>query len=311
MAKILVTGGGGFIGSHIARALITGGHHVVVLDNFSSGTRHNLMHGPLADLVEGDVADIEVVRKAMAGCEHVVHLAAMVSVPLSIEKPQETYRSNVQGTYAVLEAAREMKLPGWLMFASSAAVYGGLDQPKAVEKDADGALHTSPYAASKAAGEVMANMYREVYGLKTLGLRFFNVYGAGQDAASPYSGVLSKVVHSVETGTLLPIFGDGHQTRDFVMVTDVARVVFELLKRPVDSATPAIMNLGSGIGVSLLDMIRQVVALKMVNPRVEYRPARAGDVRLSCADITLLRQVLPQWEPITLQTGLRQWLQSK
>ncbi|RYG59124.1 MAG: NAD-dependent epimerase/dehydratase family protein [Alphaproteobacteria bacterium] len=310
MAKILVTGGAGFIGGYVVKALVSAGQQVVVLDDFSSGTRHNLPHGALIEEMKGDVADITVVRKAMQGCDHVVHLAAMVSVPLSIEKPEQTYRSNVLGTYAVLEVAREQKLAGWLIYASSAAVYGGFDQPKAAEADANGAVHKSPYAASKAAGEVMANMYREVYGVKALGLRFFNVYGPGQDAASPYSGVLSKVVHSVDTGTLLPIFGDGNQTRDFVMVQDVVRVIFELLKRPVDAATPPVMNLGSGVGVSLLDMIRQVVALKRVNPRVEYKPARPGDVRLSCADITLLRQVLPHWQPMTLQTGLRMWLQA-
>lgn len=309
MAKILVTGGAGFIGSHVVRALLGGGHHVVVLDDFSSGKRQNIPHGASIDVVEGDVADKATTLKAMQGCEYVVHLAALVSVPLSIEQPEKTYRSNVQGTQAVLETARELKLPGWLIYASSAAVYGMLDQPKATEADAAGAVLRSPYAASKAAAEVLAKAYSEVYGVKTLGLRFFNVYGPGQDATSPYSGVLSKVVHSVETGELLPIFGDGNQTRDFVMVVDVAAVIRALLGRPVTAPTPQLMNLGSGLGVSLLDMIRQVVALKRVNPRVEYRPARAGDIKLSCADITALRGVLPGWQPMNLQAGLRMWLQ--
>ncbi len=309
MAKILVTGGAGFIGSHVVRALLAGGNQLVVLDDFSSGKRQNIPHGPQIDVVQGDVADMDVVRKAMAGCEHVVHLAALVSVPLSVEQPEKTYHSNVRGMQTVLEIAREVKLSGWLVYASSAAVYGGLDQPKAAEADAHGAVLKSPYAASKAAGEVLANMYRETYGVKTLGLRFFNVYGPGQDATSPYSGVLSKVVHSVETGELLPIFGDGNQTRDFVMVVDVAAVIRALLQRPVEARTPAIMNLGSGLGVSLVDMIRQVVALKMVNPCVEYRPARVGDVKLSCSDISLLRSVLPGWQPMSLQAGLRMWLQ--
>ncbi len=309
MAKILVTGGAGFIGSHVVRAILAGGHHVVVLDDFSSGKRENIPHGMSIDVVQGDVADKATVLKAMQGCEHVVHLAALVSVPLSIEQPEKTYRSNVQGTQVVLDAARELKLAGWLVYASSAAVYGALDQPRASEADANGATLRSPYAASKAAGEVLAKTYREVYGLKTLGLRFFNIYGPGQDATSPYSGVLSKVVHSVETGELLPIFGDGNQTRDFVMVVDVASVIRALLTRPVDAPTPPVMNLGSGLGVSLLDMIRQVVALKRVNPRVEYRPARAGDVKLSCADMTLMKQVLPGWQPMSLPSGLRMWLQ--
>lgn len=308
MAKILVTGGAGFIGSHLVEALVAGGAHVVVLDDFSSGKRENIPHGPQMTVIEGDVADFATVQRAMEGCEHVVHLAALVSVPMSIEMPEKTYLSNVQGTQAVLEAARQMKLPGRLIYASSAAVYGMLDQPLAREEDAGNVLLRSPYASSKAAGEVLAKTYNEVYGLRTTGLRFFNVYGPRQDAANPYSGVLSRVVHSVETGTLLPIFGDGKQVRDFILVTDVVGVIRMLLTAPVTYPLPPVMNLGTGLAVSLLDMIRQVVSLKRVNPRVEYRPAREGDIRLSCADVSLLKSVLPGWRPLNLQEGLRSWL---
>ena len=310
MAKILVTGGAGFIGSHVVRALMAGGHAVVVVDDFSSGKRQNIPHGPQIEVVQGDVADKATMMQAMRGCDHVVHLAALASAPLSIEQPEKAFRTNIQGMHTLLECARELKMAGWLLYASSAAVYGTLDQARVVEADALRASQRSPYAASKIAGEIMANMYREVYGLKTMGLRVFNVYGPGQDATSPYSGMLSKVVHSVETGELLPIFGEGSQTRDFIMVVDVAAVIRALLVRPVEAPTPPVMNLGSGQGVSILDMIRQVVALKRVNPRVEYRPARAGDVKLSSADISLLRGVLPGWEPMNLQAGLRMWLQA-
>lgn len=308
MAKVLVTGGAGFIGQYVVRALLDSGHSIVVLDDMSNGKRENVPHGPMMDVMIGDVADMATVRKAMAGCDHVVHLAALVSVPLSVEQPQKTFHSNLVGTQTVLEVARELKLPGHFVYASSAAVYGGLDQPKAAEADAYGKVLMSPYATSKMAGESLARMYRDVYGLKTVGLRFFNVYGPGQDATSPYSGVLSRVVHSVETGELLQIFGDGNQTRDFVAVWDVAGVVRALVNRPLEIEVPHVMNLGSGMAVSILDMIRQVVALKRVNPRVEYRPARAGDVKLSCADISLLKQVLPGWQPMPLATGLRGWL---
>lgn len=308
MAKILVTGGAGFIGRHVVAALLDGGYEIVVLDNFSTSKRENLPHGPQIEVKVGDVADAAAVREAMVGCVHVVHLAALVSVPLSVEQPQQTFVSNVVGTQNVMEAARDLKLAGWVIYASSAAVYGMLDQPKALEKDADGMPLRSPYAASKVADEVLGRMHRDVFGVNTVGLRFFNVYGPGQDASSPYSGVLSRVVHSIETGELLTIFGDGLQTRDFVAVADVALVIRALIGRPVESETPMIMNLGSGMAVSLLDMIRQVVALKRVNPRVEYRPARVGDVRLSCADVSLLKSILPGWQPMNLQTGLRAWL---
>lgn len=308
MAKILVTGGAGFVGHHLVKSLVDEGHHVVVLDDFSNGKRENIPHGPQLDVVEGDVADMSVVREAMAGCHHVVHLAALVSVPLSIERPDDTFVTNVAGTQAVLEVAREMDFKGWIIYASSAAVYGGLDQAKALEKDAEGAVLMSPYAASKAMDETLGKMYGRVFGLKTVGLRFFNIYGPGQDATSPYSGVLSRVVHSMQTGELLPIFGDGKQTRDFVAVADVAGVIKSLLKRPLDAPTPEVMNLGSGVAVSLLDMIRQVVALKQVYPRVEHQAARPGDIKLSCADVGLLRSVLPDWKPLTLQEGLRRWL---
>lgn len=308
MAKVLVTGGAGFIGMHVVKALLDSGHSIVVLDDMSNGKRENVPHGPMMDLIIGDVADAATVRKAMAGCEHVVHLAALVSVPLSIEQPLKTFQSNVVGTQIVLEVAREVKLAGHFVYASSAAVYGGLDQPRAAEADAYGQVLMNSYATGKMAAESLGRMYRDVYGLKTVGLRLFNVYGPGQDATSPYSGMLNRVVHSVDTGELLQIFGDGNQTRDFVAVWDVAGVVRALVNRPAEIVVPHVMNLGSGMAVSILDMIRQVVALKRVNPRVEYRPARNGDVKLSCADITLLKQVLPGWQPMPLGTGLRGWL---
>lgn len=308
MTKILVTGGAGFIGSHIVRDMVKAGVQVVVLDDLSTGKRENIPQGPQVDFRVGDVGDKAAVRGAMEGCTHVVHLAALASVPLSIEQPEKTFASNVGGFENVLEVARELKMKGWVLYASSAAVYGPLDKTKAVEADALGAALQSPYAVSKAMNELQGRLYRDVLGVPTVGLRFFNVYGPGQDASNPYSGVLGKVVNSVKTGELLTIYGDGGQTRDFVTVGDVVQVVRGLLNRPVSAATPPVMNLGCGVAVSLLDTIRQVVALTKVNPRVEYRPSRGGDIRHSCADVTALREVLPEWKPLTLQEGLRAWL---
>jgi UDP-glucose 4-epimerase len=308
MAKILVTGGAGFVGQHVVKMLLDLGQQVVVLDDFSNSKRESVPHGPMIEVIAGNVADEAMVKKAMDGVDHVVHLAALVSVPLSVDEPVKTFESNVLGTEMVMKTARTMGLKGKLIYASSAAVYGGLELAKAREGDAHGVPLMSPYAASKVTNEIMGKMYRDVYGLRTIGLRFFNIYGPGQNASSPYSGVLSRVVHSVETGELFTIYGDGKQTRDFVAVADVVTVIKGLLAKPQDEDIPAVMNLGSGIAVSVLDMIRQVVALKVVNPRVEYRPARSGDVRLSCADVSLLKSVLPEWQPMTLQMGLRKWL---
>ncbi len=308
MAKILVTGGAGFIGSYVVRALIGGGHDVMVLDDLSTGKRDNIPHGRQMDMIKGDVADMATVEKAMQGCEHVIHLAALVDIPQTLENPERAYRVNVQGTHNVLECARKLGLSGRLIYASSAAVYGNLSDGAVKEEDAGNVSLNNPYAASKRTAEIQARMYKDVYGLKVTTLRIFNAYGPGQDENGGYSGLLSKVVDSVQNGTLLTIFGDGSQTRDLVSVHDVAMIIRALVQAPVSVELPWVMNVGSGIAITLLDTIRQVVSIKRVNPRVEYRPARKGDVKLSCADITLLRQVFPGWKPVDLATGLRQWL---
>ncbi len=308
MAKILVTGGAGFIGSYVVRALIGGGHDVMVLDDLSTGKRDNIPHGRQMEMIKGDVADMATVEKAMQGCDHVIHLAAMVSIPQTVDDPERAYRVNVQGTFNVLECARKLNLAGRVIYASSAAVYGNLSDGAVKEEDAGNVALNTPYAANKRAGEVLARMYKDVYGIKLTALRIFNAYGPGQDENGGYSGLLSKVVDSVENGTLLTIFGDGSQTRDLVSVQDVAMIIRALVQAPVTVELPWVLNVGSGIAMTLLDTIRQVVAIKRVNPRVEYRPARKTDVKLSCADISVLRQVFPGWRPTDLATGLRQWL---
>lgn len=308
MVTILITGGAGFIGSHLAKVLLASDVQVRILDNLSSGARENIPHHKNCQFIEGDITDEATVRKAMDGCSHVVHLAAQVSVPASIEHPDATFRANVVGTELLLKTARAQNLAGWFIFASSAAVYGPLEKQRVQETDAVGATLKSPYASSKAMNEIQAKMYKDLYGINTLGLRFFNVYGAGQTADSPYSAVLARVVHSVRTGELLTIFGDGLQTRDFVSISDVALAVKLLLQRHPKAPTPPVVNVGSGTSVTLLDAIRVVVNLLKVNPRVEYRAARAGDIRHSCSDIQALKTLLPDWAPQTLQNGLRQWL---
>jgi UDP-glucose 4-epimerase len=309
---VLVTGGAGFIGHHVVKLLLESGYRVTVLDDFSTGLPTNLPERhPALTIIKGDIAQATQVQAAVAGATHIVHLAALASVPRSIEEPALTFQTNVQGVENLLAAARQAKLPGWFIFASSAAVYGPQEKSSpTTEADAHGAQLQSPYAASKRINEMQAQVAHTVYGLNTIGLRFFNVYGAGQRADSPYAGVLAKVVESVQTGSLLTIYGDGLQTRDFIAVSDVALVIRQLLARPVGLAaqTPRVMNLGGATATTLLDAIRQVVAITKVNPRVEYRAARGGDLRYSCADIRLLQSVLANWQPAPLSNGLRNWL---
>lgn len=314
--KVLITGGAGFIGQELAKQLLANGHGVVLLDDLSNAVEPP-HPGRQYDytFMKGDVADLATVTKAMAGCQQVVHLAALSSVPQSLSEPALTFRSNVQGTEVVLQAAQAARaagqFTGWVLLASSAAVYGIPKQEASLPEAASlGVPLPSPYAASKAMNELQANAYRTAYGLPVLALRFFNVYGAGQPASNPYAGFLAKAVQSVKEGALLTIYGDGLQTRDFVAVQDVVLAMRLLLQQPTANAAtmPLALNVGTGVATTLLDTIRQVVAITRVNPRVEYRSARPGDVRTSCANIAALQQILPGWQPRPLADGLRLWL---
>jgi UDP-glucose 4-epimerase len=316
MEKVLITGGAGFIGQELTKLLLQNGYGVVVLDDLSNsvepthpGRQYNYT------FMKADAADRAAVGEALQGCQHVVHLAALSSVPQSLTEPDTTFRSNVQGTEVVLQAAQAARaagqFTGWVVLASSAATYGVPNtNASLIEADAHGVALPSPYAASKAMNELQANTFKTAFGLPVCCLRLFNVYGAGQPATNPYAGFLAKVVQSVKEGSLLTIYGDGLQTRDFVAVQDVVLAMKMLLQRPISSLaqTPLAMNVGTGTAVTLLDTIRQVVAITRINPRVEYRGARAGDVRTSCANIGLLCRVLPSWQPRPLPEGLRLWL---
>jgi UDP-glucose 4-epimerase len=306
MGSYLVTGGCGFIGSHLAEALIARGHRVRILDELSTGQRANTP--PKAELIVGDVADGAAVRGAIAGTDGCFHLAAIASVPKSVEAWWPTHRVNLGGTINVLEAAHAAG-GAPVVYASSAAVYG--DNPALPLGESAALIPQSPYGADKAASELQAHAAFAVRGLPSTGLRFFNVFGPRQDPASPYSGVISIFAERLLAGQPLTIFGDGEQSRDFVFVGDVVAALLLAMERQDKSARA--FNVARGEGVTLL---RLVTALERVVGRkasVRHAPPRAGDVRHSLGDVRRIRESLGFAAKVGLEEGLASllgWLRS-
>lgn len=301
----LVTGGYGFIGSHLCEALLAAGARVRVLDNLSSGRESNLtaLRGRL-DVRLGDVRDAGAVRSAMEGVECVFHEAALVSVADSVARPRVCHEINATGTLQVLEAARAAGARR-VVLASTAAVYG--NDPVLPKREDLPPRPESPYAAAKSAAEGWMAVYAGLYGLETVALRYFNVYGVRQDPSSPYSGVISRFVEALREGRRAIVFGDGNQTRDFVSVGDVVQANLLAALRPEVGRGEA-LNIGSGEPVSLLTVLRVLgeAADRVLEP--EFQPGRAGDIRHSVADIGLARSRLG-YEPRTgLSEGLRSLL---
>ncbi len=302
MKRVLVTGGAGFIASHIATALVERGDRVRVLDNLCTGFKRNLAH--IADdieFIEGDVADEEVVACAMQGVELVFHQAALASVQLSIEQPLATHQSCATGTLNVLHQAVKAGVSR-VVYAASSSAYG--DRPFVAKRETDLHQALSPYAAAKLAGELYCEAFYHSFGLETVGLRYFNVFGPRQDPASPYSAVIPIFVTAILSGQAPMIFGDGHQSRDFIYVGNV--VQGNLLAAEAKEAPGKIFNMGEGRQTSLLDLLRILSELLGKPVKPNFQPARAGDVRQSMADISQARQLLG-FEPKTqLEEGLRQ-----
>ncbi|MDG9929283.1 MULTISPECIES: NAD-dependent epimerase/dehydratase family protein [unclassified Pseudomonas] len=302
---ILVTGGAGFIGSHLCDALLAAGHRVRVLDDLSTGKRGNLaLDDPRLELIEGDVADADLVRRAVAGCAAVAHLAAVASVQASVDDPVGTHQSNFVGTLNLCEAMREAGVRR-VLFASSAAVYGNNGEGVAVAEDTPKAPLT-PYAADKLASEHYLDFYRRQHGLEPAVFRFFNIFGPRQDPSSPYSGVISIFTERVLAGRPITVFGDGEQTRDFFYVADLVPLLMQALGEA--QVQPDAVNVGHGQSVSLnqlLDAIRQVLGGL---PEVTHGAARAGDIRHSRADNRLLRERYRLAPATPLQEGLARLL---
>lgn len=302
MANVLVTGGAGFIASHIAEACVRRGDKVRVLDNLCTGFLHNLETiRQDIEFVEGDVADEAVVARAMQGVDLVFHQAALASVPLSIERPMDTHRSCVTGTLNVLNQAAKAGVRR-VVYAASSSAYG--DRPFSAKRESDLPQVLSPYAAAKLAGELYCQAFYHSFGLETVGLRYFNVFGPRQDPASPYSAVIPLFVTAILSGNPPTIYGDGGQSRDFIFVKNV--VQGNLLAGDTPAAAGRIFNMAEGRQTSLLQLLQLLSELLGQTVEPNFQPARVGDVRESLADITQARTVLGYEPKTSLEEGLRQ-----
>ena len=298
----LVTGGAGFIGSHLVESLVRAGHTVRILDNFSSGHREHLAAvQQKVDIIEGDIRDAALVTRSLQGVDVVAHLAAIASVQLSLQQPLMVWDVNVNGTLTLLEQARQANVRRFV-FASSASIYG--DQQALPLSENLPPRPLSPYAASKLAGEGLCQAYAYAYQLETVALRAFNVYGPRQDPGSPYSGVITIFLEHIQRGVPPTIYGDGAQTRDFVHVRDVAQAYVAASQSAGGSG--AVYNIGTGRETSLNALLALFCDCAQVQLVPTYAAAKPGDIRRSVCNPTQARTAL-SWQT---QVGLREGLLS-
>lgn len=285
--KYLVTGGAGFIGSHLVEALLAQGSEVTVLDNLSTGIEGNVPSG--AHLAVGHAGDMALLNQLLPDCAGIFHLAAVSSVQASLDSPLEVHEDNLTATVALLEAARRHHV-GRFVFSSSAAVYGDT-QGKAAKED----MKPNPlshYAVQKLAGEYYCQVYAKVYGLETVCLRYFNVFGPRQRADSPYSGAIARFLDAARAGRAPTIFGDGSQTRDFCPVVNVVTANIAAMTKPANDVSGCVFNIGTGNSVSIREVVEAIREVFPRTPEPHFLPARSGEVPHSRADITLARQKL-------------------
>ncbi len=308
----LVTGGAGFVGSHIAAALSGAGARVRVLDDLSTGHAENLEEvGGDVEFVRGSLTEPDALERALRGVEVVFHEAAIPSVPRSVEDPELTHRSSVDGTFALLVAARRAGVRR-VVYAASSSAYGDQETlPKAEEMRPE---PLSPYAAAKLVGEYYCQVWSRVYGFETACLRYFNVFGPRQDPSSQYSGVISRFISALASGGRPVIYGDGEQSRDFTYVTNVVDGNLRAAESP--QAVGRVINVATGRRTTLnelLDALKKIIGRTEVE--AEYREPRVGDVRHSLADITRAREWLGYEPQVGLEEGLRHtldwWKQSR
>ncbi|CAI8962960.1 UDP-glucose 4-epimerase [Pseudomonas sp. IT-196MI5] len=302
---VLITGGAGFIGSHLTDALLAKGHAVRILDDLSTGKRSNLpLDNPKVELIVGDVADAALVAQAMAGCSAVAHLAAVASVQASVDDPVRTHQSNFIGTLNVCEAMRQTGVKR-VLFASSAAVYGNNGEGESIDEDTPKAPLT-PYAVDKLAGEHYFDFYRRQHGLEPVIFRFFNIFGPRQDPSSPYSGVISIFSERALKGLPITVFGDGEQTRDFVYVEDLVDLLVQAIEKP--RVEVGAVNVGWNQATTLKQMLEALEAVVGKLPPVSYGPARSGDIRHSRANNRRLLERFTTTEQTPMRVGLARLL---
>jgi nucleoside-diphosphate-sugar epimerase len=304
MAKYLVTGGAGFIGCNLARFILGKGHQVVVLDNFATGKHENL--ADIADrieLVEGDIRDRSRVDRAVAGCAAVFHEAALGSVPRSVADPATSHDVNVNGTVTVLEAARAAGVKR-VIFAASSSAYG--DQPASPKHEGMVPSPISPYAAGKIACEAYMRAYAAVYGMETLCLRYFNVFGPHQDPAGAYAAVIPAFVSRLLAGTPPEVFGDGEQSRDFCYIENVCRANWLAAAAPAAVCTGAAVNIACHHATTLNQILSLLGELLGTKVKAVYQAERAGDVKHSLADVSLAKRLIGYEPAVFFEEGLRQ-----
>ncbi|WP_426143608.1 NAD-dependent epimerase/dehydratase family protein [Pseudomonas sp. DWP3-1-2] len=304
-APVLITGGAGFIGSHLTDALLAKGFAVRILDDLSTGKRSNLpLNNARVELIEGDVADAALVARVAQGCQGVVHLAAVASVQASVEDPVRTHQSNFIGTLNVCEAMRQAGIKR-VVFASSAAVYGNNGEGEPISEDTPKSPLT-PYASDKLSSEHYLDFYRRQHGLEPVIFRFFNIFGPRQDPSSPYSGVISIFAERADKGLPIAIFGDGEQTRDFFYVGDVVKLLTQALEIP-DPQEGAI-NVGLNQTTSLNQLLGALSDVLGRLPEITYKEARSGDIKHSRANNQRLLSRFTLDEPTPLTVGLARLL---
>lgn len=317
MSSYLVTGGAGFIGSHLVEELLRRGQRVRVADSFITGKRHNIAaafdraresmthHASLSrpEVVTGDLADAGIAREAVDGVDYVLHQAAIPSVPRSVEDPLTSNRANIDATVSLLVAARDVGVKR-VVYAGSSSAYG--DTPVLPKREDMTPNPLSPYALQKLVGEQYMRLFMRLYGLQTVTIRYFNVFGPRQDPGSPYSGVISLFLRALTEGAPPTIHGDGEQTRDFTYVANVVDGVLRAVEAPL--AAGEVINVATGSRISLNQLWNAVKDLNGSNLTATYGPARAGDVRDSQADISKAERLLGYRVSVPLEEGLKRTL---
>jgi nucleoside-diphosphate-sugar epimerase len=301
MAKFLITGGAGFIGSNIARKVVSEGGEVVILDDFSTGYKANLEDIKNdATVIEGDICDMDTVRKAMEGVDSVHHHAAVVSVSRSVEDPLRTDEVNIGGTLNLLVAARDAKVKRFV-FAGSSSAYG--DNPTLPKQEDMKPEPLSPYAVSKLAGEMYVKVFNDVYGLPAVTLRYFNIFGPYQDPTSQYAAVIPIFINKLARGESPIVYGDGEQSRDFTYIDNAVQA--NLLAARAEKAPGTVINVACGERFTLNELLTRLHGLVGKDTAATYEAARPGDVKHSLGDITRAREVLGYEPLVSFEEGLR------